>query len=250
MLMFFDESFRTNKNTGVEFGVLAGVAIPEDIYHQFQLDFFRARRPYHGLVLKEDDEVHGTELLNKATLKRLRLRGSSYHWNLAEELLAFARSRGIKVFGVVCFRPKIKSFVYADESVLDVTFRYLFERIDTYMKREFPNRIAKLIFDNRDHKTHEAIARAITNFFVKSALGKGYDSILRIPLFAVSQGHNYGLQLADLVTTVIALNFQGQREYRSLLRTVSEMYYVSDLGGKRQTSLKVMRDRPRKPWSA
>ncbi len=164
MLIFLDESFRTNTNTGTEFGVLSGVAIPEDIYHQFQLDFFYARKPYHGLVLKEDDEIHGKELLNKATLKRLRLKGSSYHWNLSEELLSFARSRKIRVFGVVCFRPSIKSFVCANESMLDVTFRYLFERIDTFMKREFPNRTAKLIFDNRDHTTHEANARAITIF--------------------------------------------------------------------------------------
>jgi hypothetical protein len=61
------------------------------------------------------------------------------------------------------------------------------------MKREFPGRIAKLVFDNRDHRTNELNARAITNFFVGSSLGLGYDSILRVPMFAVSQGHNYGL---------------------------------------------------------
>ncbi|MBN2218588.1 MAG: DUF3800 domain-containing protein [Pirellulales bacterium] len=250
MLIFLDESFRRNVNSSTEYGVLAGVAIPEDIYHEFQLDFYGVRKPYHGLVLKEDDEVHGKELLNKATLKRMRIRGSSSHWSLAEDLLNFSRSRKIKVFGVVCFRPCIKSFVCADETQLDLTFRYLFERIDTYMKREFPERIAKLVFDNREHTTHEANARAITNFFVKSAIGKGYDSILRIPLFAVSQGHNYGLQLADLVTTVIALNFQGRREFRPLWNTVKRMFYVSDVGGNQQTSLKVMRNTPGIPWSA
>jgi len=156
MLIFLDESFRTNQNTKREFGVLAGVAIPEDIFHDFQLDFFKTRRPYHGQVLKEGDEVHGKELLSKATLKRIKLRGASQHWGLAEKLLHLARSNNIKTFGVVCFRPQMKSFVCGDESSLDVTFRYLFERIDNYMKLEFPGRTAKLIFDNRDHKTHEA----------------------------------------------------------------------------------------------
>jgi hypothetical protein len=142
----------------------------------------------------------------------------------------------------------LTSFVCGDETDLDVTFRYLFERIDNYMKRDFPGRMAKLIFDNRDHKTHERNARAITNFFVRSTVGLGYDSILRIPMFAVSQGHNCGVQLADLVTTVIALCFQGRREFRPLWKIVQGMLNVVPVGGQQQTSLKVMRDRPRPPW--
>lgn len=250
MLVFLDESFRSNVNTSAEFGVLAGVAIPEDIFHQFQYDFFTVRRPYHGNVLKENDEIKGKELLNNSTLKRIKIKGSSYQWNLAEELLQFSRSRNVKIFGVVCFRPQLRSFVCGDESLIDPTFRYLFERIDLYMKRNFPTRNAKLIFDNREHRTHEANSRAITNFFVKSPVGKGFDSILRIPLFAVSQGHNYGLQLADLVTTVIALNFQGRKEFRPLWEIVKRMLVSFEVGGRRQSSLKVMRQNPKRPWSA
>jgi hypothetical protein len=109
MLIFLDESFRKNVNTGSEYGVLAGVAIPEDTYHQFQHDFFYARKPYHGLVLKEDDEIHGKELLNKATLKRIAMKGSSYHWNLAAELLAFARNRGNREENVLHHRCRRQS---------------------------------------------------------------------------------------------------------------------------------------------
>lgn len=141
MLVFLDESFRRNHNTGRDFGVLSGVAIPEDIFHEFQLD-------------------------------------------------------------------------------------------------------------NRDHTTHEANARAITNFFVKSPVGRGFDSLLRIPLFAVSQGHNYGLQLADLVTTIVALRFQGQREFDPLWDLVKEMLFTAPVAGRPQTSLKVMKDTPGHPWSA
>lgn len=249
MLIFLDESFRKNENTGRPFGVLAGVAIPEDTFHDFQRGFFFIRRPYHGKVLGDNDEIKGRELLNKATLKRIHMKGSSAHWSLAQDLLGFARSRKLKVFGVVCFRSRLNSFICGDESDLDVTFRYLFERIDNYMKRDFPARRAKLIFDNRDHRTHEKNARAITNFFVRSAVGLGYDSILRVPLFAVSQGHNYGIQLADLVTTVIALYFQGRREYRPLWRVVQQMLNIVPIGGQVQSSLKVMHDQPRSPWT-
>jgi len=248
MLVFLDESFRTHKNTRRPFGVLAGVAIPEDALHTFQRDFFHVRRPYHGSVLGEDSEIKGKELLNNATLKRIELRGNSAHWSLAEDLLGLARARRLKVFGVVCFRPQLHSFACGDETALDVTYRYLFERIDVYMKREFPGRVAKLIFDNRDHKTNEQNARAITNFFVRSSVGLGYDSILRIPMFAVSQAHNAGLQFADLVTTVVALWFQGRREYRPLWNMVKQMLYTVPVGAQTQTSLKVMRQQPRTPW--
>jgi len=244
MLVFLDESFRKNERTGAPFGVLAGVAIPEDTFHDFQRDLFDVRRPYHGRVLKESDELKGSELLRKTTLKIVAQRGSAPNWSLAEDVLGFSRARKIKVFGVICFRTGLRSFVCADASSLDVTFRYLFERIDTYMKREFPGRMAKLIFDNRDHSTHEKNSRAITNFFVRSSLGRGYDSILRVPLFAVSQGHNYGLQVADLVTTVIGMYFQGKREVQPLWRIVSTMLYAFEVGGQRQTSIKVMREKP------
>jgi hypothetical protein len=248
MLVFLDESFRTNLNTKLPFGVMAGVAIPEDTYHAFQRDFFMVRRPYHGQVLGESDEIIGQELLTNTTFKVRRKHGVSKHWSLAEDILGFSRSCNIKVFGVVCFRTGLHSFVCSDDTALDPTFRYLFERIDNYMKREFPGRIAKLVFDNRDHRTNELNARAITNFFVGSSLGLGYDSILRVPMFAVSQGHNYGLQLADLVTTVVAAYFQGRREVRPLWEKVKSMLYTVQIGGGRQTSLKVMRDRPGKPW--
>jgi hypothetical protein len=248
MLIFLDESLRQHLKTKAEFGVLAGVAIPEDTFHSFQHDFYAIRRPYHDTVLKQDHEIKGSELLNKATLKRLACKGASGHWSLAEDLLGFARKRKIKVFGVVCFRPGMRSFICGEENWLDLTFRYLFERIDTYMKRDFSTRMAKLVFDNRDHRTHEKNAKAITNFFVRSTIGLGYDSILRVPFFAVSQGHNAGVQLADLITTVIALRFQGHREYTPLWRIIKDMIYHVPLGGQMQTSLKVMRSRPGLPW--
>ena len=108
--------------------------------------------------------------------------------------------------------------------------------------------MAKLIFDNRDHQTHEANARAITNFFVRSTVGLGYDSVLRVPFFAVSQGHNYGIQFADLIATTIAIYFQGWREYRPLWKIVQQMLYSASVGGQTQTSLKVMREQPGLPW--
>jgi hypothetical protein len=245
MLVFLDESFRTHKRTGIPFGVLSGVAIPEDVFHAFQFDVFGCRAPYHAQgILKPDDEMHGNLLLNQTTRRMRETKGFSYHWNLVEDVLHLARSRRLKVFGVVCFRSKLQSFVCDDQNKMDVTFRYLFERLDAYMKREFPGRVAKLVFDNRDHRTDEKNARAITNFFVRSQTGIGYDSILRVPFFAVSQGHNYGLQVADLITTVIGIRFQGAPWIQPLWNLVRGMLYKTTMGGQPVSSLKVMKDRP------
>lgn len=241
MLVFLDESFRPHRKTGVRFGVLAGIAIPEDRFHVIQRDIYNVRTPYHGKVLGPEDEIKGKELLGTATFKVLERKGYSYQWNLADEPLQYASRQGLKVFGVVCFRPTLHSFVCGDERRLDATFRDLFERIDLYMKRTFPGKFAKLVFDNRDNRTNEANARAITNFFVRSSIGLGYDSILRVPLFAASQGHNYGLQLADLITTVIALRFQGEERIMPLWRIVQRMLDKQTVGALSISSLRVMR---------
>jgi Protein of unknown function (DUF3800) len=242
MLVFLDETFRVNTRTGRKFGVLAGLAIPEDIFSSFQQGIYDLRRPYHGEVLKEDDEIKGNELLRATTFRVRQAKGYSHHWNLTEELLQYARFKRLKVFGVVCFRDGLTTFVCDDETRLDPTFRYLFERIDRYMKLDFPGVAAKLIFDNRLHRIHEANARAITNFFVRSQIGLGYDSIIRVPFFAVSQGHNYGLQIADLLATVIGLKFQGHPDIDPLWNIVKDMLHHAPVGGKAVSSLKVMRE--------
>ena len=242
-MIFLDESFRQNRRTNSSFGVLAGLSVAEDRYHQFQDDVYHIRLPYHGVVLKEEDELKGRELLGKATFKSREMKGYSYQWNLAEELIQYCARNHCKVFGVVCFRPQLQTFVCGDEYKLDMTFRGLFERIDRYMKHSFPGRHAKLIFDDRDPKTNNLNSRAITNFFTRHAIGIGYDGIFRTPLFAVSQGHNYGLQIADLITTIIALKFQGERRIQPLFNIVRhQMLDTREVGGINVSSLKILRN--------
>jgi hypothetical protein len=242
MFIFLDESLRKHARTKVPFGVLSGVAIPEDAYHAFQRDFYALCRPYYGKALSADGELHGSDLLNKMTFRILDDQHYCYRWNICQEALQFARSRRLAVFGVVCFRRELTSFVCGDDNSLEPTYRYLFERIDHHMKRSFAGKFAKLVFDNRDHQSHIANARAITNFFTKSTVGLGYDSIIRMPMFAVSQGHNYGLQLADLITTVIGLRFQGEDRIKPLWKIVQDMLIDQDVAGFKRSSLKLMRN--------
>jgi Protein of unknown function (DUF3800) len=225
VLLFFDESFRKRIDNQEPFGVLCGLSIPEADFSRFQRDFFGVCKPYFGKVLNEGHEIKGKELLNNATTRTIAEKKFSYHFNLAEELLQFASQFGIRVFGIVCFKPDLQTFVCGDPKKLDTTYRTLFDSIDRYMKHEAPQKLAKIVFDSRDHQTNEKNATAITNFLVRSHQGIGYDNILKVPFFAASQANNYGLQLADLITTVVALRFQGRREFDPLWVKVQRMIY-------------------------
>lgn len=243
MLVFLDESFSKHKQSDTQFGVLGGIAIPEDVFAEFQKGIYGVRVPYHGLFLREDHEIHGASLLGKATLKNRDKGRPSYQWNLAEELIQYtARSRfNIHTFAVVCFRDDLLSFSCGDELKLAVTYRNLFERIDLMMKQKFPGRTAKLIFDDRGHQHNMASARAITNYFIRSPVGLGYDSILKVPFFAVSQGHNYGLQIADLVARIIMIRFSGDRRADALWLCVKKMLFRGKLGGRAITGMKLIK---------
>ena len=241
MMVFFDESFRKHTKSGNPFGVLTGVSIPEDVFARFQRDFYQICRPYYGQVLKEGHDVHGSDLLTNTTMRVHDEGGNSGHWSLAEDILNYSNHVGIKVFGVICFRTDYQSFVCSDDTNLDLTFKYLFERIDLYMKREFSNQYAKLVFDDRGRSTNEKNGRAITSFFLKSTVGSSYDSIIKTPLYGVSKSHNYGLQLADIVATVTGRKFQGDRRVQPLWNKVHRMLYSSTIGNQKQSSLKVMR---------
>lgn len=129
----------------------------------------------------------------------------------------------------------------ANEDRLDTTFRALFERVDLYMREVFPHRFAKLIFDDRGHATNAKNGKAATNFLTRSSVGIGYDAIIKTPFFGVSKANNHGLQLADLVTTVLGIRFQGNEVIAPLWKKVHRMLYVTKLGEQKMSSLKVLR---------
>lgn len=246
MFVFLDESFRSNLGSGNRFGALCGIAVSDESVKSLQAGVYAVRKPYHEHVLKQEQELHGKKLLGSATFKCIEKIGYSYQFNLVEDLLGFARKSGFAVFGVICFDPMFHTFACADEHSLDKTFKCLFSRIDGYAKRKHPGQLVKLVFDDRHVQTNRENAKAITNFLVKSPVGRKYDSILPYPLFAVSQGHNYGLQLADIVTTVVAKKFQGDERIRPLWDIVKDMIYRFSDGDRRWTSLKKLDDPDKK----
>jgi len=241
MLIFLDETFRTNVRTRKRFGVLCGVGIPEEALHEVANQIYRLKLPYFGEDYAKERELKGKELLKSYAFKMAAKYGHSRNLELAREVLQFLHRQNVRIFGVVCFDESLRSFRCDDAKRMDITFRYLFERVDLYMKNEFPDRLAKLVFDDRDHETNANNATAITNFFLRSAVGRGYNSILRVPFFAVSQAQNVGLQLADVVTTVVGKEFEGDRRIQDHWRIVQSLVYHTSVHGLSVSSLKVIR---------
>jgi len=99
----------------------------------------------------------------------------------------------------------MQKFRCEDMSAMDVSFRYLFERIDMFMKIEHPNQLAKLAFDDRDYPIKQTYSPPSTTFFHRSSAGLSLELIIPTPFFAISQAHTVGLQLADLVPSHIGL---------------------------------------------
>ena len=176
MLLFFDERFRDSLSyQGATLGALYGVAIPEKQLHRVADDVFKLK--HFGNDFARDGEIKGKELLKNYVFK-LEAKGIP-STNLA--LTVDLRAKRLYVFGCVCFEKGMQKFECEDMRALDMAFRYVFQRIDMFMKIEHPERMAKLVFDDRDYGINRKNAEAITNFFQRSSVGLSLDSIIKTP---------------------------------------------------------------------
>lgn len=237
MLIFFDETFRKHRS-GTEFGALCGIAIPEDMLGKVIVDVYHMKHGSMGEKFAREREIKGVKLLKNKNLARFQANTGSPEVNLVIDLLRYIARQRFVTFGVVCFRAEFRTFRCADPLILDLPYRALFERIDGYMKNEYPDRRAKIVFDDVDYASNAARATSITNFFNRTAIGRGYDQIIRTPFFSVSQAQNVGLELADLVTTVYGMRFQGERRIKPMFRELKRTIYRYRLGKRMVSSLR------------
>lgn len=248
MLIFFDETFRDSLSyPGATLGALCGVAIPEKQLHRVADDVFKLKLKHLGNDFARDEEIKGKELLKNYVFK-LEAKGiASKNLALATDLLDYLHAKRLHVFGCVCFEKGMQKFQCEDVRALDMTFRYVFERIDMFMKIKHPERMAKLVFDDRDYGINRKNAEAITNFFQRSSVGLSLDSILKTPFFAISQSQNIGLQLADFVTTIIGLRFSSHPQSGRYFEMLKRCFFHYEDNGHRVSGLKVLRGKPALP---
>jgi hypothetical protein len=244
MLIFFDETFRESlRHSNVSLGALCGIGIPENELSRIAYDVYQLKLKHMSADYARNHEIKGKDLL-KNYVFRLAARGiASKNLALANDLIEYIVSKKLPIFGCVCFEKQLQRFQVDDVAVLDKTFRYLFERIDTFMKIYRPDEMANLVFDDRDYGINQKNSEAITNFFQRSAKGLSMDSIVKTPFFAISQSQNVGLQLADFVTTVIGLRFSSHEQIQPFFSAMKETIpSYGDESGRKVSCLKVMRD--------
>jgi len=248
MLIFFDETFRDSLSyPGATLGALCGIAIPEKQLHRVADDVFKLKLKHFGSDFAKDGEIKGKELLKNYIFKLAKREGSSKNLQLAIDLLQYIRAKRLMVFGCVCFEKGMQKFQCEDVRALDCTFRYVFERVDMDMKIKYPDRMAKLVFDDRDYGINQKNSTAITNFFQRSSWGLSLDSIVKTPFFAISQSQNIGLQLADFVTTIIGLRFSSHPEAAPYFNTLKDCFFTYQDGRHSVSSLKILRGSPSAP---
>lgn len=241
MLVFIDETFRQSSR-GHELGAICGIGIPEDMFGKMVGDVFSLKWNNLGEQFAKEVELKGSELLKNRNFSRPDLPSSKADLSFVRDLVTYINRQKLVTFGVVCFDARFRSFRCDDPHRLDVTYQALFERIDGYMRNELPSRRAKLVFDDVDYGTNKARAESITNFFNRTAVGRGYDTIIRTPFFAVSQSQNVGLQLADIVTTIYGMRFQGRREIGPFFAELRKSLYRFTLGTVPVSTLRVIKD--------
>jgi hypothetical protein len=246
MLVFFDESFRVSEHQQtISLGSLCGIGIPEAEFSRVGDDVFKLKAKHLGSDFARDGEIKRKELLKKWVFRLDTKTGGSKNLALSWELIDYIVSKRLPVFGCVCFEKGTQLFKVDDVVALDRSFKFLFERVDMYMKIHRKDDMAIIVFDDRDYGINRKNSEAITNFFQRSGKGLAMSSILRTPFFAISQAQNVGLQLADFVTTVIGLRFSGNddiKPYFSRIREAIPGYKNDD--GSWTSCLKIMRDHP------
>lgn len=243
MIFFFDESFRESlAHPGVSLGALCGVGIPESQLRRVADDIYEMKHKYFDIDFARTGEIKGKEIFKNYVFALQKKGIVSKNLALGNDLVEYIYRKHLPVFGCVCFEKGMQKFQANDVTALDKTFRYLFERIDTWMKIHHPRDKALIVFDDRDYGINKKNAEAITNFFQRSSQGSAMDSIVQTPFFAISQAQNVGLQLADLVTTIIGLRFASHAAispvFLSLKRSIPT-YELSD--GSKVSALKVLR---------
>lgn len=238
MLIFFDESFRTAPS-GHKFGALFGIGIPEEKFGTVIADVYSMKYSSFGEEFAKERELKGSTLLKRRNLEPGPHGGAELAF--VYDILRYIVRQRFVTFGVVCFDETLGTFRCKDPFKLERTYRIIFERIHGYMSREFPRRFAKVVFDDVDYGSNKNRAESITNYFNRTAVGRGYDSIIRTPFFAVSQAQNVGIQLADLVTTVVALRFGGDNRVLPFWRILKKTIYRYRFGLNTISTLRVFR---------
>ncbi len=233
MLFFIDESWQLSADKKHKAGVLCAIPIDSQNFNDFSVQLFNLKKKHLGFE-GGNLEIKGHKLLQRYYFKlEKKFQDKSVQLNLARDILSLCEKSGLKAFATVTFPKEELDLACANPNQLERPFFFLFERINQFMRENHTDMIAKLVFDDRDVKTNNRISASVSNFLHKSHVGKSFDRILKVPLFAISK-ENAGIQMADICGYIIGRWFTGDNgEISQFFRRVESFQYVSaELVGK------------------
>ncbi len=225
MLFFIDESWQSTCDNKYKVGVLSAIQIQSHDFNECSSKIFGLKVQHLGYKNLEI-ELKGKEFLKNYLFKLEAKSIQSDKLNLVRDVLAYMKIRGVQFFASVVFSKKDIDLACADANQLERPFFFLFERIDLFMKENYPGLMAKLIFDDRGVQCNENVSKSVSNFFHKSKTGKSFDTIIKAPFFAISS-ENVGIQMADLGAYILGARFTGDRKKIEFFKKVKELEFIS-----------------------
>jgi len=225
MLFFVDESWQSTHDGNHKVGILSAVQIKSHDFNECSKQMYIIKTKNLGQACG-NIELKGVQSF-RSYIFRLEKRGViSRELNVIRDVLAYMDSMGIKLFASIVFEEKDLNLACANVNQLERPFFYLFERIDLFMKENYPGLMAKIIFDDRGTQDNKKISTSVGNFFHKCHVGQMFDSIIKVPFFGIST-ENVGIQLADLIAHILGKRFTGNQDIISFFRQVKRMEFKS-----------------------
>lgn len=225
MLFFLDESWQVTKNEKYKVGILAAVQIKSHDYNECSKQFYVLKSKHLGAAAG-NKEIKGNGIFRNYLFDLEAKSIVSRELDLARDVFVYVKTLGVACFASVVFAQKEIDLACANATQLERPFFFLFERINLFMKENRPGLKAKLIFDDRGIQVNKAISKSVSNFFHKSQAGQEFDSIVKIPLFAIST-ESVGIQLADMIAYILGARFTGNKQKFEFFWKAKELEYKS-----------------------
>lgn len=217
MLIFIDESGQPRSSDPSPFSVLFAIALKTEHSKNFSRELFNLKKIYKGVENSYEWEIKGRILFgDKYVTPKTR--------EFIEEIFALCRQHEIKIFASIMERPKDNVLDLEMDPHIHRLYTYLMERVNTYVCQYHSDRRAIFLFDAKDDKSNERLARRFTNFLYKTKIGWEFTHILDTPFF-VNSKMTPGIQIADLFAYIINQKFQKRggdliRKYYQEIRKI------------------------------
>lgn len=203
MLAYVDQSGDAVPNDPCKRPMLAAVCIRREDHRQIQSRIFKLKKDLYPFYDPWKIEIKAHNLLKDGTFSRAErgggaLRAAKFVEGVFKNCIQAHNE--LKIFAVVMHRPDFRP--YQEPGFLPRQTVFLLQRVNRFMETFHEDRMATVVFDEKDLGADRKLATSFSRFLFTSNEGKAFKHILPTPLFVDSQPTT-GLQVADLVAGVI-----------------------------------------------